>query len=176
MLYIIHRDSLYEEDLQVRRAQKEDLEKVKELIENLEDKQTVYDGIYESTINPDSPNLAFVCKIYDDVIGAFVMAKDVNLDYYKSHFHIQDSILMNEHERKGHTRLIFSVINPIFERSTRYILKELLRLSANTCMYFEIHDRTVIPTIFHELIHVRSRRFPHFLDRKWDHERYIPED
>lgn len=43
-------------------------------------------------------------------------------------------------------------------------------------MYFEIHDRTVIPTIFYELIHVRSRRFPHFLDKKWDHERYVPED
>jgi hypothetical protein len=28
----------------------------------------------------------------------------------------------------------------------------------------------VIPTIFHELVHIRSRRFPHFLDRKWDHE------
>lgn len=82
---------------------------------------------------------------------------------------------MNEHERKAHTRLIFSVINPIFERCTRFILKELMRLSANTCLYFEIHDRTVIPTIFHELVHVRSRRFPHFLDRKWDHERYKPE-
>jgi hypothetical protein len=34
----------------------------------------------------------------------------------------------------------------------------------------------VIPSIFHELIHVRGRRFPHFLDRKWDHERYIPEE
>jgi hypothetical protein len=43
-------------------------------------------------------------------------------------------------------------------------------------MYFEIHDRTVIPTIFHELIHVRSRRFPHFLDKKWDHERFVPEE
>lgn len=55
-------------------------------------------------------------------------------------------------------------------------MKELLRLSANTCLYFEIHDRTVIPNIFHELIHVRSRRFPHFLDRKWDHERYIADE
>lgn len=85
-------------------------------------------------------------------------------------------MLLSEHERKGHTKLIYSIINPIFERSTRFIIKELLRLSANTSMYFEIHDRTVIPTIFHELIHVRSRRFPHFLDKKWDHERYIPED
>lgn len=122
-------------------------------------------------MNPDSGNLSFVCKVDDEVVGAFVMAKNVNLDYYKSHFHIQDSILMSEHERLAHTRLVYSIINPIFEKSTRFILKELLRLTANTCMYFEIHDRTVIPPIFHELIHVRSRRFPHFLDRKWDHER-----
>lgn len=115
-----------------------------------------------------------MCKIYNDVVGAFLLAKDVNLEYYKSHFHIQDAILLNEHERKAHTRLIFSILNPIFERSTRFILKELMRLSANTCLYFEIHDQTVIPTIFNELVHVRSRRFPHFLDRKWDHERYIP--
>lgn len=83
---------------------------------------------------------------------------------------------MNEHDRKAHTKLIYSVVNPVFEKSTRFILKELLRLSANSCMYFEIHDRTVIPSIFHDLIHVRSRRFPHFLDRKWDHERYVPDD
>ena len=56
------------------------------------------------------------------------------------------------------------------------MLKELLRLSANTCMYFEIHDATVIPAIFNELIHVRLRRFPHFLDKKWDHERYVHDD
>lgn len=136
----------------------------------------MFEAIYEATINPDSPNLAFVLRIYDSVVGAFVLAKDVNLEYYKSHFHIQDSILLGEHERKAHTRLIYSVMNPIFERATRFVLKELLRLSANTSIYFEIHNKTVIPTIFHELVHVRSRRFPHFLDRKWDHERYTPED
>jgi hypothetical protein len=84
--------------------------------------------------------------------------------------------LLSEHERRSHTRLIHSVVNPIFEKATRFIIKELLRLSAKTCMYFEIHDRTVIPTIFHELIHVRSRRFPHFIDKKWDHERHIQDD
>lgn len=106
------------------------------------------EDIYDATMNADSSYLAFVARIDSEVIGAFVLAKDVNLDYYKSHFHIQDSILLNEHDRKAHTRLIFSVVNPIFEKSTRFILKELLRLSANTCLYFEIHDRTVIPSIF----------------------------
>jgi len=130
-------------------------------------------NLSESTLNPDSANISFLAKIDDEVVGAFVLAKDVNLDFYKSHFHIQDAILLNEHERKGHTRLIHAVVNPIFVKSTRFMLKELLRLSANTCAYFEIHDTTIIPTLFYELIHVRLRRFPHFLDKKWDHERYV---
>ena len=55
------------------------------------------------------------------------------------------------------------------------MLKELLRLAGKTCLYFEIQSQTVIPTIFAELVHIRSRRFPHFLDRKWDHERFEAE-
>jgi hypothetical protein len=50
-------------------------------------------------------------------------------------------------------------------------LKEVLRLAAKTCLYFEISNKTVIPQIFNELINVRTRRFPHFLKRKWDHVR-----
>ena len=88
VLYIIHRDSLYEEDVEVRRAVADDLPKIKELLESLEDREDSFKAIYEATVNSDSPNLAFICKIYDDVIGAFLLAKDVNLDYYKSHFHI----------------------------------------------------------------------------------------
>ena len=58
------------------------------MLENLDDKKQDYEKLYEATMNPDSPNLCFVCKIEDDVIGAFLLAKDVNLEYYKSHFHI----------------------------------------------------------------------------------------
>jgi hypothetical protein len=106
----------------------------------------------------------------------FVISKDVNLEYYISHFHVQDQILIAEQDRKSHTRLIHSCINPIFEKSTRFMLKELLRLTQKTCLYFEVNTDTIIPTIFHELIHIRSRRVPHFLDRKWDHERFVSED
>jgi hypothetical protein len=158
------------------RSVAEDLDMIKDLIEDLDDKKQIYDSVYEATVNPDSPYIGFVARIDEEVVGVFVLAKDINLDYYKSHFHIQDSILLGEHERKAHTRLLYSVINPIFEKATRYIMKELLILTANTCLYFEIHDKTVIPNIFYELIHVRSRRFPHFLDKKWDHERYIPDE
>jgi hypothetical protein len=104
------------------------------------------------------------------------MSKDVNLDYYVSHFHVQDHVLIGEQERKAHSRLIHSCINPIFEKSTRFMLKELLRLTMKTCLYFEVNVSTIIPNIFHELVHIRSRRFPHFLDKQWDHERFVSED
>jgi hypothetical protein len=52
----------------------------------------------------------------------------------------------------------------------------MLRLTQKTCFYFEIQPQTIIPTIFNNLVHVRSRRFPHFLERKWDHERFESED
>jgi len=130
-------------------------------------------AIYQAVIDPESKNQAFVAKIDETVTGVFVISKDVNLQYYKSHFHIQDNILLSEHERKGHTRLIYSVINPIFIKATRFCLKELLRLTAKSCLYFEIGNKTVLPTIFDELITVRSRRFPHFLNKKWNHERNV---
>ncbi len=72
------------------------------------------------------------------MVAAFLISKDVNLDYYVSHFHVQDQILMAEHDKKGHSRLIFSIINPIFEKSTRFLMKELLRLTDKTALYFEI--------------------------------------
>jgi predicted ATP-dependent serine protease len=87
-LYIIHRDSLIDVELYVERALRTDLDKIKDLVESLEEKKTIIDSIIEATSNADSSNLAFVAKIDEDIVGAFVLAKDVNLTYYKSHFHI----------------------------------------------------------------------------------------
>ena len=47
-----------------------------------------------------------------------------------------------------------------------------MRLFNKTSIYFETDSFTTIPTIFNELIPVRSRRFPHFLKRKWDNEHF----
>jgi hypothetical protein len=89
----------------------------------------MYGALYDCAVNPAATNYGFVAKVFDQVIGAFVISKDVNLEYYISHFHIQDQILIAEQDRKSHARLVHSCVNPIFERATRSILKELLRLT-----------------------------------------------
>ena len=172
----MHRDFLYDQDMTVQRITQTELEAAQDLIAPLDESKAMNSALYECAVNPAAINYGFVAKVFDQIIGAFVISKDVNLEYYISHFHVQDQILIAEQDRKSHTRLIHSCVNPIFEKATRNILKELLRLTQKTCMYFEVNTSTIIPTIFNDLVHIRSRRFPHFLDRKWDHERFISED
>ena len=179
VLYLIHRDYLLEQDIEVSRTVESDYDQIDELLrsnnEITNDSPEITLDMFKQATTADSPWLAFCARVEDSVVAAFLISRDVNLSYYVSHFHVQDQILMGEHDKKGHSRLIYSIINPIFERSTRFMMKELLRLSNKTALYFEITPSTIIPTIFHELVHIRSRRFPHFLDRKWDHERYDPD-
>ncbi len=101
------------------------------------------------------------------------MSKNVNLDYYISHFCVQDHLILKEHPQPYHTKLLHSVLNPLFFKSTRFILKEILRLMNKTCLYFEVHQRTLLPDIFNELVFVRSRTFPNLLKRKWDFEHEV---
>ena len=169
-LYILHRDALLDIAMHVRRAVVDDLELINDLIAGLDNEKAIQEDVYNSVVNPDTKMQTYISKIASTLTGIFVTSKDVNLKYYRSHFHIQDSILLNEHDRRGHTRIIHSVVNPIYERSTRFWLKEILRLSGKTCLYFEISNFTVIPQIFQELINVRTRRFPRFLKRRLDIE------
>ena len=46
-----------------------------------------------------------------------------------------------------------------------------MRLTNKTCFFFETYKKTILPPIFFEMSLVRPRKFPHFLERKWDHQR-----
>lgn len=72
----------------MERVKRDHFDKIKLLAETLDEKQQFIDGLYDATMNADSNNLAFIARIDEEIIGAFLMAKDVNLEYYKSHFHI----------------------------------------------------------------------------------------
>lgn len=79
----------------------------------------------------------------------YVISKDVNLLYYKSHFSIQDFMLIDQHSRAGHAKIVHAILNPIFKKSTRYILKEVMRLSNKTAFYFEVNRTAVIHFALH---------------------------
>jgi len=96
VLYIMHRDYLYEQDLFVRRISSHDIDACTDLIGNLDESKKMHNALYDCAVNPASTNYGFVAKVFDQIIGAFVISKDVNLEYYISHFHVQDQILIAE--------------------------------------------------------------------------------
>lgn len=72
----------------VHRVTGEDLDEAKELIDDLDEAQNFFKSLYDCAINPASTDFGFVAKIMDQIVGCFILSKDVNLDYYTSHFHV----------------------------------------------------------------------------------------
>jgi hypothetical protein len=51
------------------------------------------------------------------------------------------------------------------------MLREILRLSDKKSLFFEVNRKTILPDVFSDLVSVRRRKFPHFLERKWNLEK-----
>jgi len=92
VLYVLHRDQLFEQDMAVSRTTKADLDQIKSLIEssgtNTNEVDETMKAITNAATSFASPNLSFCSRIDGNVIATFMISKDVNLDYYISHFHI----------------------------------------------------------------------------------------
>lgn len=168
VLYLLHKDTLMFSSLMVRRSKVADVFDLKPFLQDCSDKETVEKDMLEGIKDLSSKKIVFSVFCEEVIIGIYVLTKNVNLHYYSSHFCLQDHLLLTEHSKDSHTRLLHAVLNPLFTKYTRYFLKEILRLTNKTALYFETHERTLLPDIFYELNLVRSRTFPHFLERKWD--------
>jgi hypothetical protein len=65
VLYIMHRDSLVDQDMFVQRIVQDDLDACTELTESLDEAKTMYEALYDCAVNPASTNYGFVAKVYD---------------------------------------------------------------------------------------------------------------
>ena len=90
-------------------------------------KEEMIEDLTDGITNNASNKLCFTAFSEDTVIGYFVLTKDVNFDYYKSHFCLQYHMLLDQYAVKDHTRLLHSIINPLFQKSRRFMFREILR-------------------------------------------------
>lgn len=72
----------------------EDYEQIDDLLrsnnEITNDSPEITLGMFKQATTADSPWLAFCARVEDSVVAAFLISRDVNLNYYVSHFHVQD--------------------------------------------------------------------------------------
>ncbi len=92
VLYLIHRDYLLEQDIQVTKSIPDDYEEIRELLFSnptvTNDSPELTMGMFKQATQADSPWLAYSARVEDSVVAAFLISKDVNLPYYVSHFHV----------------------------------------------------------------------------------------
>ena len=96
VLYLIHRDYLLEQDISVTRTKKDDIQQITDLVNSAPSAETsqsdmnAVEAIQDSIFNPESRWISFAARVEDSVVATFLITRDVNLEYYKSHFHLQD--------------------------------------------------------------------------------------
>lgn len=138
-IYIYHRACLMSPYLTVRKSAKEDVEQGIYLTEGASNEQEFKTDLMDAITNNASNKISFSAFNQNAVIGFFVMTKDVNLEYYKSHFCVQYHLLLDQYALTDHSRLLHSVVNPLFQRSRRFLFREILRLSNKKALLFEVN-------------------------------------
>lgn len=114
VLYVYHKDALQSNSIFVRKSKISDIEECEPLFSGLVDKEKVVEDCVEGIKNSVSNKESFSIFCDQQLIGIYVVSKTVNLDYYISHFCIQDHLILKEHPKQFHTKLIHSILNPLF--------------------------------------------------------------
>lgn len=94
-MHIFHRDFLWSPTIEVSLTTEDDMDEVLELIDHVENKEEIKEHTLEAIHTAAEGRLPFTVFCNEEIIGLFVITKSVNLEFYKSHFCIQDYIFMN---------------------------------------------------------------------------------
>ncbi|XP_063774239.1 cilia- and flagella-associated protein 61 isoform X2 [Pseudophryne corroboree] len=141
-LYIFHRAGLINL-LQVRAAKSSDVPAVEKLIRTLTLHESILDDLklYNAARrDPDgTPVQAFVAEVAGQIVGVTVLRNEEDIEYIRSHYNIEDFIYFNHHQRNEHGHLHHYAMNPIFKHYSRHFLKEVLRLSHKSSLYYPIY-------------------------------------
>ncbi|KFV57465.1 Uncharacterized protein C20orf26, partial [Gavia stellata] len=171
-LYVFHRAGLLK-SFNVRRATTNDLLGVKMLIKPLSLNESIFNDLRIFTLarrDPDgTPVQAFIAEVLDQIVGVSVIRDEMDIEYIRSHYNIEDFIHFDRHQQEEHGHLYHFVLNPIFRHYTKHFLKEILRLARKSSLYYPIYPQYVegkfqnpcahsLTSALHYMVPVRPRR------------------
>ncbi|XP_075562847.1 cilia- and flagella-associated protein 61 [Pelecanus crispus] len=171
-LYVFHRAGLLK-SFNVRKATTNDLLGVKMLIKTLSLNESILNDLKIFTLarrDPDgTPVQAFIAEVLDQIVGISVIRDEMDIEYIRSHYNIEDFIHFNHHQQEEHGHLYHFVLNPIFRHYTKHFLKEILRLAHKSALYYPIYPQYVegkfqnpcahsLTSALHYMVPVRPRR------------------
>ncbi|NWV31133.1 CFA61 protein, partial [Grantiella picta] len=155
-LYVFHRAGLLT-SFNVRKATTNDLQGVEMLVETLSLSERIWNDskiFTEARMDPDGmPVQAFVAEVSDQIVGVSVIRDEMDIEYIRSHYDIEDFIHFNHYQQEEHGHLCHFVLNPAFHHYTKYFLKEILRLAHKSSLYYPIYPEYVEGKFQHPCAH-----------------------
>ncbi|XP_055458610.1 cilia- and flagella-associated protein 61 [Psammomys obesus] len=171
-LYMFHRAGLLK-SIQIRLANAVDAPGVANLVNTLLLSRKIlddFDQYNEACQDPDGTELqVFVAEVAQQIVGIAVIRKEMDIEYIRSHYNIEDFIYFSHHQQEEHGRLNHFALNPIFRHYTKFFLKEILRLGYKSCLYYPVYPQCregklqsshshSLTSALHYLVPVRPRR------------------
>ncbi|KFO76187.1 Uncharacterized protein C20orf26, partial [Cuculus canorus] len=171
-LYVFHRAGLLKL-FNVRRPTTSDIPGVKVLIETLSLNESILNDLKMFIVarrDPDgTPVQAFIAEVLDQIVGISVIKDEMDIEYIRSHYNIEDFINFNHYEQEEHGHLHHFVLNPVFRHYTKHFLKEILRLAHKSSLYYPVYPQYVegkfqnpcahsLTSALHYMFPVRPRR------------------
>ena len=167
----MHRNALFT-DVTVRAAEADDFDAIAKLVDKMDDKELVLADVERyfatGTDTANIPMHAFVTVSAGEIVGISVgrSAKE-DSSRLRAHYNVEDYILYPQHATYEHGHLHHFVLNPVFDRHRKYVLREVMRLWGKTNVYFRVYAEgadlegvspyTLSP-ILDDMVPVRRRR------------------
>lgn len=167
ILYVFHRDALGGTlSLSVRHASLNDYSTVASLVAPVQTsslilqtfKEALSPWTEEANAEADadgvSRHVALVAECSGQLVSLALLDRECEVGTLASQYALEDFILFSEHRREGHAMLRAFVVNPIFARYSRFVLREVFRLQQISCVYFKLLPHSTIPSVLHEFVQV----------------------
>ena len=172
-LYIVHRDAVLAADLlRVERLTPAQMAAVDVFATPLaagKERDTLLKACADSIkqndmdLKDNPPEVSFTVLMGEDVVGVvtasrnFISSEDVT--WLRSNYHLDEVVNFDRHRLRSQAQITNFVINPVFSKWTRYIIREIMRKYGRTLIYYQNPvDFSPPQEILEEMIPVAPRR------------------
>jgi len=165
VLYVLHRDALLSQDVRVAPLNDGNFEAVTQLLAPLGNGGDVLDAM---NLCLDGGRLnqhfGYVPTCNGLVLGVVVLetksCDKAGVEWMKSAYKLDDYVQSDRHPDGKHARIVHFCLNPIFQRSTRFIFREIMRALNKSMLYYRVYPNQTVAPILSEMVQAPPRRRP----------------
>ncbi|XP_037076850.1 cilia- and flagella-associated protein 61-like [Pollicipes pollicipes] len=159
-LYVFHRASLIT-DFEVVSARSNELGDIRALVKHTDAAETLMQTVRGLFMDNAAEHTVLVVRCADQVVGVIVVRHEVEMEYVRSHFEVEEYVTFEHHDqRDGFGHLYHFALNPIFQRYAAVILGEVMRLTTFSVLLYPVFPPGSTDTEGHSLTSALEQLWP----------------